>query len=77
VLDGWEASDDPIKEHFNYSPNCGVAIHAKIEQDVESRLPIELEPNSEEMMNARKATFRDLWPHEKKRGWACKTQKVC
>ena len=76
ALDGWTASDDPFQEHISFSPNCGFAIHAKIEQDVEAGVPIDEDPTSEEMVNARKATFRDMWPHERKRGWTCKTQKV-
>lgn len=31
---------------------------------------------SEDMLNARMMTFRTQWPHENKRGWTCKTQKV-
>lgn len=36
----------------------------------------EEDPLSEHMIDARRATFRDWWPHEKKKGWKCKTQKV-
>lgn len=28
------------------------------------------------MLNARKSTFGIAWPHDSKRGWTCKTQKV-
>jgi hypothetical protein len=34
------------------------------------------DPMSERMVEARKTTFGDVWPHEKKRGWTCKIQKV-
>lgn len=30
----------------------------------------------ESLVNARKMTFGINWPHEDKRGWVCKTQKV-
>lgn len=36
----------------------------------------EEDPNNEQMMAARRSTFMDAWPHEKKKGWKCKTQKV-
>jgi hypothetical protein len=29
------------------------------------------------MIEARKATFADKWPHESKRGWKCKVKQVC
>jgi len=28
------------------------------------------------MIEARKATFGKLWPHEGKKGWKCKTKQV-
>ncbi len=28
------------------------------------------------MIEARKATFSDKWPHETKKGWKCKTKQV-
>lgn len=34
------------------------------------------DPMSEKLLNARKITFGAKWPHESKRGWMCKTQKV-
>jgi hypothetical protein len=37
---------------------------------------IEEDPMSETYANARKATFEG-WPHESKRGWKCKIEKVC
>lgn len=36
----------------------------------------EEDPMSEKMVEARRATFKDTWPHEGKRGWKCKVQKV-
>jgi len=34
------------------------------------------DPTSEKMLQARLETFGSHWPHEKKRGWLCKTRKV-
>ena len=75
-LDGWEESDDPIREHLNYSPTCGWAVNVAIEQATESGTHKEEDPMSAEMLEARKWTFAGRWPHEGKRGWTCKTQKV-
>jgi len=33
-------------------------------------------PLSDTMMEARRATFQDAWPHESKKGWKCKVEKV-
>jgi hypothetical protein len=75
-LDGWEAEDDPVKEHVAYSSSCGIAVIAQLEQELEAGSQNIQNPTSEEMNEARKATFGDMWPHEGKRGWVCKTQKV-
>jgi len=29
------------------------------------------------MIEARKATFADKWPHDGKKGWKCKVKQVC
>lgn len=43
----------------------------------QSSNPAEIEdPSSEKMVEARRATFMSSWPHEGKRGWVCKTEKV-
>lgn len=34
------------------------------------------DPNQDYMLDARKATFGDRWPHEGKKGWKCKTKQV-
>lgn len=34
------------------------------------------DPNAPDMMEARKATFAGMWPHEGKKGWKCKTKQV-
>jgi len=33
-------------------------------------------PQEDKMMEARRETFADKWPHEGKKGWKCKVQKV-
>jgi hypothetical protein len=75
-LDGWEEDDNPTREHAKFSPECGIAIHALIEQEVEEGVREHENPAAEKLVEARKMTFGELWPHEKKRGWTCKTQKV-
>jgi 2-keto-3-deoxy-L-rhamnonate aldolase RhmA len=34
------------------------------------------DPMSDEMKEARRATFAGRWPHDGKKGWACSTEKV-
>jgi len=75
-LDGWEEDDDPIVEHLKHSPACGWAIAVYIEQSIENGNPTEENPMSDGMLSARTMTFGTQWPHENKRGWTCKTQKV-
>ena len=80
-MDGWEADDDPAAEHLKLSPECGWAINVYIEQQFEAATqeneePIIECPTSEKMCDARLATFGSRWPHEDKRGWICKAQKV-
>jgi len=75
-LDGWEDDDDPVREHLNFAPDCGWAINMAIEQAVENGTLGEDDPMSAELLEARKSTFSGRWPHEGKRGWTCKTQKV-
>ena len=74
-LDGWEEGDNPYSEHLHFSSDCAWAILMAIEQGVNEELQKE-DPMSERMQEARRQTFRDQWPHERKRGWTCKTQKV-
>lgn len=73
-LDGWEEDDDPLTEHLKHSSSCGWAIVAAIErQDKEFN---EENPAQARMINARRATFADKWPHENKKGWKCKVKQV-
>ena len=75
ALDGWEEDDDPIAEHLTHSPDCGWAIVTSLEKrrDDPAR---KKDPLSDEMKEARRATFAGIWPHDGKKGWACKTEKV-
>lgn len=73
-LDGWEEGDDPLVEHLKHAPNCGWAIVASIEKGDEELC--QLYPADRAMIEARKATFADKWPHDGKKGWKCKTKQV-
>lgn len=75
-LDAWEADDNPFVEHLKLSPNCGWAINVGIEQGIEDISQQDIGPASERMSEARRMTFESRWPHEGKRGWICKSQKV-
>ncbi|EFQ32131.1 AT hook domain-containing protein [Colletotrichum graminicola] len=73
-LDGWEEGDRPLEEHLKHSPNCGWAIVAGIEANIND-LATE-DPASTRMIEARKATFDGRWPHEGKRGWKNKIKQL-
>ncbi|RCI10357.1 hypothetical protein L249_4377 [Ophiocordyceps polyrhachis-furcata BCC 54312] len=73
-LDGWEAGDDPLLEHLKHAPDCGWATVAAIEADVGDYGT--QDPISSQMIEARKATFGDWWPHDGKKGWKCKTKQL-
>ncbi|RDA87409.1 hypothetical protein CP532_6977 [Ophiocordyceps camponoti-leonardi (nom. inval.)] len=73
-LDGWEAGDDPLLEHLKHAPECGWATVAAIEADVGDYGT--QDPISSYMIEARKATFGDWWPHDGKKGWKCKTKQL-
>ncbi|OBT66275.1 hypothetical protein VE03_04358 [Pseudogymnoascus sp. 23342-1-I1] len=71
---GWEKGDNPLEEHLKLSPGCGWAVTSCIEARVGD---MHLEnPMSTRMVEARKATFGDRWPHEGKKGWKCKTKQL-
>ncbi|KAL8865520.1 MAG: hypothetical protein Q9174_006841 [Haloplaca sp. 1 TL-2023] len=74
-LDGWEKDDDPVEEHLVLSRSCGWAAILCIEREVARGSPIQDDPMDEQVLEARRKTFSN-WPHENKRGWICKTQKV-
>ncbi|KAG5918409.1 hypothetical protein E4U42_006870 [Claviceps africana] len=73
-MDGWEAGDDPLHEHLKHSPTCGWAIHAAIEADIEEYS--KEDPSLPHMVEGRRATFADKWPHEARKGWKCKTKQL-
>ncbi|RMJ25068.1 Chromosome segregation protein BIR1 [Aspergillus sp. HF37] len=74
-LDGWDGDDNPIEEHLRLSGDCGWAIMMDIQQH--SSNPAEIEdPTSEKLADARQATFSLSWPHDGKRGWVCKSEKM-
>ncbi|KAG5981122.1 hypothetical protein E4U55_003258 [Claviceps digitariae] len=73
-MDGWEEGDDPLQEHLKHSPTCGWAIHAAIEADIEEYA--KEDPGLPHMVEGRRATFADKWPHEARKGWKCKTKQL-
>ncbi|KAI9658087.1 MAG: hypothetical protein M1821_002747 [Bathelium mastoideum] len=75
-LDGWEPFDEPASEHLQHSKSCGWAIYADIGLRLDDPNRQEVDPSSDEMIEARKMTFRDQWPHDSKKGWKCKTTKM-
>ncbi|KAI9672064.1 MAG: hypothetical protein M1831_001877 [Alyxoria varia] len=75
-LDGWDAGDNPAIEHLNHVPDCGWAINVCIEQRSQDMDRAEEDPMSEKMVEARRATYQDAWPHESRKGWKCKMQKM-
>ncbi|KZF25196.1 hypothetical protein L228DRAFT_265671 [Xylona heveae TC161] len=76
ALDGWESEDDPLAEHLHHSPDCGWAIILAVARQTEHNEDKDDHPGSSRLKEARKATFQGSWPHEKKRGWVCKTEKM-
>ena len=75
-LDGWEEDDNTVEEHLKHAPTCGWAVTIAIEQNIEDGSHDLEDPMSEKLRSARQMTFASRWPHESKRGWTCKTQKV-
>lgn len=75
-LDGWEPDDDPVDEHFRHSSKCGWAINVSIRSRLGDENRVDEDPMDLEMVEARKVTFLGKWPHEGKKGWKPKIQKV-
>ncbi|KAF9420207.1 hypothetical protein BGZ94_009177 [Podila epigama] len=74
TMDGWNADNDPFKEHLDFSPRCGWAIVRSIPYVEDGGLPFHWDneadlPRGERMTNARIQTFGDWWPHAKTPGW--------
>ena len=74
-LDGWESEDDPFVEHLTHSPNCPWALATSPYIEGNSELYNE-DPTSSKLADARRETFAGKWPHESKRGWVCKTERM-
>lgn len=75
-LDGWEPDDDPIQEHVTHSSDCGWAILMSLGQDTSTDVNTMEDPTGQLYVDARRATFSIGWPHESKRGWTCKIEKM-
>ncbi|KAL9599222.1 MAG: hypothetical protein Q9219_004003 [cf. Caloplaca sp. 3 TL-2023] len=75
-LDGWEEDDSAVGEHINLASDCGWAAIVRIEQEVEEGNLEQADPMAQSLLDARKMTFGAIWPHDNKRGWLCKTQKL-
>ena len=75
-LDGWEKDDDPVQEHLRHSPECGYAILMSLVQQPHFDTEAMEDPTSTAMEKARRSTFDLGWPHDSKRGWTCKTEKM-
>lgn len=77
-LDGWEETDDPISEHLAHSHGCAWATAISVTKADDATEQETRDPMSDEMFNARKATFTagEGWPHENKKGWKCKINKL-
>lgn len=75
-LDGWEPDDDPIQEHVTHSSDCGWAILMSLGQDDTMDVSNMEDPTGQLYADARRATFSIGWPHESKRGWTCKMEKM-
>jgi hypothetical protein len=73
-LDGWDEDDDPLVEHLKHSPDCAWALVEAVETQIEEFS--QEYPASKRLLDARKATFGNQWPHETKKGWKCKTKQV-
>lgn len=76
-LDGWEADDDPLQEHLKHGSDCAWALLMSIEQEGEYDDTTMEDPTGEHIADARRNTFESIgWPHESKKGWVCKIDKM-
>lgn len=76
-LDGWEEDDDPLQEHLKHGSDCAWALLMSIEQESAFDTSNMDDPTSSRIADARRITFETMaWPHENKRGWTCKTEKM-
>ncbi|KAI4730421.1 hypothetical protein E4T49_01766 [Aureobasidium sp. EXF-10728] len=70
-LDGWESQDVPLQEHLAHSAHCSYALSLSVSDKQEDR-----DPMSPELVEARTATFGDMWPHEHKKAWKPKIKQM-
>ena len=75
-LAGWEPDDDPVEEHLKHSQECGWAILMNAAQDKEQDTATMEDPTGQLLAEARRATYAIGWPHEPKRAWRCKVEKM-
>ncbi|KIW66160.1 hypothetical protein PV04_08361 [Phialophora macrospora] len=75
-LGGWEPDDDPVQEHLKHSPGCGWAILMNAAQEAKQNTETIEDPTGQLLTDARRATFAIGWPHEPKRAWKCKTERM-
>ena len=61
----------PLKEHLAHSTQCSYAISLSVFDKAEDR-----DPMSPELVEARRNTFADLWPHENKKAWKPKVKQM-
>ncbi|EXJ87887.1 hypothetical protein A1O1_04814 [Capronia coronata CBS 617.96] len=76
ALGGWEPDDDPVQEHLKHSNDCGWATLMNIGQDAAWDTNDMEDPTGPQITDARRSTFALGWPHESKRGWTCKVEKM-
>ncbi|EXJ82802.1 hypothetical protein A1O3_06617 [Capronia epimyces CBS 606.96] len=76
ALGGWEPDDDPVQEHLKHSDDCGWAVLMSIAQDATWDKNNMEDPTGPQITDARRSTFSIGWPHESKRGWTCKVEKM-
>jgi hypothetical protein len=75
-LDGWEPDDDPVQEHLKHASDCGWAILMDAAAGPSGGGDTMEDPTGQHFADARRATFAVGWPHEGKRGWTCKVEKM-
>lgn len=63
-----------MEEHLKHSPECGWAVVMSAAQDGLDAATME-DPTNERLQEARRATFIS-WPHEPKRAWLCKIDRM-
>jgi hypothetical protein len=79
TLNAWEETDNAVEEHIGHSSNCGYATAISVSRGPEDlHNPENRDPMSDIMVAARQSTFTfgEGWPHESKKGWKCKIDKM-